>query len=475
MSFGVKKMMDKNVIKKRCLRTISPKKQALMKQIGEACQRAGETCYAVGGIARDCALGHKVKDIDLVCSNAENVINALGKIREERGLSKMGVSPLTRQLTRVVRIDGEDIDFAQARKETYSGRSIKPENIEKATIEEDVLRRDFTVNTLMLDLSPENFLNVVDLTGRGLKDLGNRILVTPRDPEVTFKDDPSRMLRLVRFMKCKNFDAPDEIQRVVKKTAREIHRVPWEKFHEELVRGSGCDSYFGTLDELGLMNEIMPEVTAMKNVEQTPEHHKYDVYNHTMKVVAHLPKHLKFTGLFHDIGKPVVLEREGSFHKHEVESARVMRQVMKRLKFSNAEIARNERVVLRHMDVLHLINEPNLTDRAIRRFIARNDEIVDDLLTFARADVIASGVHADRDLEEISQLSSRINNLREEGAGKVETLSVSGHDVMQVLNIPEGPEVGLILMELREKVELGEVKNNRSHLLEILKNINIDR
>jgi len=479
-----------------CLVTLDDKVVNILKNIGKTSDKLGERCYVAGGLVRDCLLGIGGKDIDLVCSNSERIVDGLAE-ENKLDLNKKGqpkFAKFRKYGTFQVKMDDEEVELVNPRKETYIYESHKPNKVEEGTFLDDAMRRDFTLNTLFLGIQRDDWMDVIDLTGRGVDDLKDGILKTPLDPDITFVEDPSRLFRLARFKACKDFDIDPETLASAKKNAHEVNefievenkkgdkvikeRVPRESVRQMMDKGIVCDTYLETLDEIGLLSLIIPEVEDMKDCTQSQEHHLCDVWEHTLRVVNEMPpvKEMKWAGLFHDIGKPSTFDRRGNFYDHEKESEKMAREIMTRLKFSNDDIRYISHIVGHHMNILNLINQDTHkqkkpTNRAIRRFAVKNDGYESDLIEFAYADTKASGIHWKSDHRKIEEFETRLREMELDlgmTMGSKFKLAVNGYEIMQTLHIKPGIKVGEVQKELTSKILDGTLKNNKEDLLEYM-------
>lgn len=483
----------KHIELKKCDQTFDDNQLEILREVGKIADQIGERCYLVGGAVRDCLLGKENKDLDLVCSDSEALVDALADNMEKDFGKRPTVAKFKKYGTFQIKMQGEEIEFVNPRKETYTYESHKPEFIEVGSFTDDAYRRDFTLNTLFLGIQKDDWMQVSDLTGKGFEDLKAGILRTPLNPDTTFTDDPSRLFRLARFKACKGFEIEEETLLSARRNAHEVdelvmrdgewkERVPRESVRQMMDKGIICDDYFETLDNLNLLEVVIPEIEAMKDYKQLSKHHLWDVWNHTLKVIKELPKvkELKWAGLFHDSGKPNTFDKYGSFHGHEKESAEIAKKVMTRLKFSNDDIRRISHIIRHHMEPLNLIILDNprrgqtLSNSAIRRFTVRNDGYESDLIDFAYADTKGSGVHWKSDWKKLEVLEDRISEVQMGlgmSGGQKFQLAISGYDIMDTLQIKPGIRIGEIQRDLKEKVIDGVINNERKELIEYMRGL----
>lgn len=460
-----------------CETVFAPSQISALKSVGKFSEELGSECKLVGGAVRDCLLGKGNKDLDFVCKKPYELAEKIADSVEITTGNRPNV-PIFRKFgtAQVVYKDGngnrEELEFVLPRKETYNPDSIKPEVDTGGSFKDDAFRRDFTLNALYLGVEDDEWMKVYDLTGMGLDDLKNGLLRTPRDFDITFQDDPSRLLRLARFSSCKDFEIEQNTFESARRNREEIHRVPEEMVMQSMRRGIVCNSYVDVADKLGFLSELIPEIEEIRGLEQPKEHHIHDVWTHTKEVVNYLPPdhRIKFAGLWHDMGKGKTLEELGTFYKHEINSEEMAREWLKKYKFSKNDINDIAYLTRNHMATLYLING-KMTDKAIRRFAKKHNQegkdYTDELIAFARADAKASGVHHEEDIERIDGLERKIFEAQEKlhiGEGKKFELAINGNDVMRVLNIPPSKRVGEVLGKLEELVIDQELSNDETEL-----------
>ena len=331
------------------------------------------------------------------------------------------------------------------------------------SIEEDLLRRDFTVNAMLMDLEGR----VVDpLHGR--EDLERRLLRTPRPAEVTFADDPLRMLRAVRFAAQLGFElAPDllpAMRRLRSRLAPPV--ISAERIAEELRKmlvSPRPRRAFELLDEAEILAVILPEVAACKGVAQTG-YHTHDVFGHTLLAVEATPPDLltRLGALFHDVGKPSTAKGDGTFIGHEEVGAAMAKAALERLRFSQRETDVVSKLVRLHLRPVFYRSE--WTDGAVRRLARDAGPLLDRLMALARADIAAS---AYPEPEKLDELQARLDAVRAERPSRLQPL-ITGEEIMRALGIGPGPEVGRIKQKLEELVIDGELPPERQALIDYL-------
>ena len=431
----------------------------LLQLLKRASADLGVRPWVVGGYVRDKLLGLPHPNPDVVVEGGD-ALKLAGRFAEIAGAGP----PVTfeRFGTAQVALPGHLVEFVTARSESYAPESRKPD-VRPATLEEDLRRRDFTINTLLMDLDG----NVHDLIGGG-KDLEARILRTPADPLRTFADDPLRMLRAIRFASELGFElAPDLLPAMrelknrlappvisVERTADELRKMLTSERPRLAIE---------LLDSGDLLEIILPELAACKGVQQTG-YHTHDVFGHTVLTVERVPPHLvlRLAALFHDVGKPSTATPDGAFMGHEMVGAELARSRLERLRFSQKEIDTVVNLVRLHLRPVYYSSE--WTDGAVRRLARDAGDLLERLMALARADVAASAYPEPQKLDE---LQARIEAVLSEKPSRLAPV-ITGEDVMKARAISPGAEVGRIKQRLQELVIDGEIQPTREAVLEYL-------
>jgi poly(A) polymerase len=355
------------------------------------------------------------------------------------------------------------VEFVSARAESYASDSRKPD-VRPATLDEDLRRRDFTVNTLLMDFDG----NVHDPLGRGLADLEARVLRTPADPKQTFSDDPLRMLRAIRFAAQLGFDLAPDILPAMRQMKDRLTSpvVSVERVADELRKMLVSERpalALELLDQGGLLGGILPEVAACKGVKQGG-YHTHDVFGHTLLAVAATPPDLvvRLAALFHDVGKPATAGPDGTFVGHEVVGADLAAKALERLRFPQKEIEAVAQLVRLHLRPVFYSSE--WTDGAVRRLARDAGPLLRPLMELARADIAASAYPIP---EKLDELQARLDAVLSEQPSRLEA-PVSGEDIMRIRGIGPGPEVGRIKKRLTELVLDGAIEPTRDAVLAYL-------
>ncbi|HEV7678533.1 MAG TPA: HD domain-containing protein [Candidatus Dormibacteraeota bacterium] len=424
--------------------------------IRDAARAQDIEAYVVGGFVRDRLLGNEGKDIDLLVVDAD-AVPLLAALADTFDWSRPQV--FERFGTAQVRGDGFIVEAVRARAERYDPESRKP-SVTPGTLDEDIWRRDFTVNALAQTLDGE----ILDRTGRGISDLYEGILRTPLDARDTFSEDPLRMYRAARFVAQLGFRLAGGVLDAMRAVAPRAEILSVERVAEELRRmlvsphpRAGID----VLRDSGLLQVHLPELLSMIGVEQSG-YHVYDVYDHTMVAVEHAPPDLltRVATLLHDVGKPrthaIADDGRHTFHDHPDVGARMSRTILERLRFANDEIDAVELLVRHHLRPIQY-DATTFGDSAVRRIMRDTGEQRHRLLDVARADTRAS---AFPDLAGIDGLGERMRHLEEEsGAGAVQyTSPLDGEEIMAMAGgRPPGRWVGAVKKALSDAVVEGDV------------------
>jgi poly(A) polymerase len=433
--------------------------EQLLQLLKQAAAAAGVRAWVVGGYVRDKLLGRPHPNPDVVVEDGD--AHALA---EEFSRVAGAPPPVTfeRFGTAQVALPGHLVEFVTARAESYAPDSRKPD-VRRATLEEDLRRRDFTVNTLLMDFDG----NVQDPLG-GAADLRARVLRTPADPARTFADDPLRMLRAIRFAAELGFElAPDLIPAMRELSARlappviSIERVADEL--RKMLESERPKLALELLDAGGLLEVVLPEVAACKGVPQSG-YHTHDVYGHTLLTVAATRPDLllRLAALFHDVGKPETASGEGTFLHHEEVGARIAKAALERLRFSQKEIEVVVGLVQLHLRPVFYNSE--WTDGAVRRLAKDAGPLLDRLMALARADIAASSYPYP---EKLDELQARIDAVLAEQPSRLAPW-ISGEDIMQLRGLRPGPEVGRLKRRLEELVMDGELPPTKEAIIGFL-------
>jgi poly(A) polymerase len=424
-----------------------------------AAAEIGARAWAVGGYVRDSLLGRLHPDLDVVVEGGQ-ALELAQRFAALTGARRPALFP--RFGTAQVTWEGRQVEFASARAESYPPDSRKPD-VRPATLEEDLLRRDFTVNAMLMDFDGR----VLDPLG-GRADLERRLLRTPREPERTFADDPLRMLRAVRFAAQLGFDLDPAILPAMRAQASRARPpvLSVERVNElrKMLVSERPGLALELLDQGGLVEVLLPELFACHGVRQGGWH-THDVFGHTLQVVERTAPELvlRLAALFHDVGKPATATPDGAFTGHDRVGAELARAAMARLRFSNVEIEWVSKLVQMHLRPV-FYQPGEWGDGAVRKLARDAGDLLWTLMALARADIAASAYPHP---EKLDDLEARLRRVLEESPTRLR-LPVSGEDIMRARGLGPGPEVGRVKERLEALVLEGTLPPEREAILEYL-------
>lgn len=411
--------------------------------------------YLVGGAVRDAFLGRPAKDdFDLVTRGSAP---DLAEFLFTQGVSQIWPVTYPRFGTAMVHVGDTVVELVTARRESYDASTRKP-NVVAATYEEDAQRRDFTINTLMVNLHSGDMW---DPLGRGVADLEAGILRTPLDPVETFHDDPLRMLRAVRFRARFNFTMAPGLPEAIRDTRDRLRIVSMERIRDEFLKmlsGPSASEALRDLMDLGLMEYVAPEFLPMVGCEQGYYHH-LDVWDHTRLVVEKVGSGdllLTLGALFHDVAKPETrfVDDEGNvrFFGHEAVGQAMTHRILRHLKLPQRDIETVGRLVKNHM---RLGSSPTFSKSAARRVLRDMGDDTDRLLALVEADCasLRPGVR----VMDLAPIRAKIDEVRQASPVEMLCSPLSGREIMELLGVPPGPEVGKWKNRLTEQVIEGEI------------------
>lgn len=451
-------------------------KEAVFKEIAETTSALGIPAYVVGGYVRDAILGRPSKDVDVVVLGdgievAKHFAARCGKGASFAFFKNFG--------TAMVKTNDWEVEFVGARKESYAQHSRKP-TVEPGSLEDDQNRRDFTINALAISLNKEDFGKLSDPFG-GLEHLQNKTIITPLDPDITFSDDPLRMLRAIRFAAQLGFTIHPATFESIKRNKERIQIISYERINEELnkmILAPVPSVGFYLLFESGLLELIFPELYAMSGIEVREGKAHKDNFIHTLQVLDNLSTEssdlwLRWGAILHDIAKPLTKRFDPAsgwtFHGHEDKGGRMVSKIFRRLKLPlNEKLKFVEKIVSLHHRPKALAEE-GVTDSAIRRLIVDAGEDIDALFMFCRADMTSKNPKKielyRKNLKEVQQM---VADVTERDALRNWQPPVSGEDIMKTFGIGPSKEIGLIKAEIRESILEGKVANNEHEAKQLM-------
>lgn len=452
----------------------------LFSLIGDLADSVGVPVYVVGGYVRDRLLGKTVKDIDFVVIGdgpafarllAERLTNGRCTVYPKFGTAMLSYRKYV-------------LEFVGARKESYRGHSRKPE-VEGADLQTDLTRRDFTINAMAVGLNAKEFGRLYDPFD-GQADLREGVLRTPLDPEQTFHDDPLRILRAVRFACRLHFRLEEKTRLGLIEKRERLKIISQERITDELwkiLAASKPSQGFRLMEETGILQIVLPEILALKGVEQIGRYRHKDVFDHTLKVLDNVARTsdklpLRLAALFHDVAKPQTKEfKQGagwSFHGHEELGSRMMAAIGKRLRLSKEVVEYCQKLIRLHLRPIHLAEE-GVTDSAVRRLIFQAGEEMDDLITLCRADITSGNEKlVARHLANFDHVAKRMQEVEESDRLRRFQPPVRGEEIMQVLGLAPGPMVGKIKTAIEEAILNGQIPNEHDAAFDFMMKIKDD-
>lgn len=452
-------------------------------KIGEAADGMGVECYLVGGYVRDIFLERPTNDIDVVVVGSG--IEVAKKLQQLLGTNPKTGRPRAHLAvyrnfgTAQVKFYDTEVEFVGARKESYNRLSRKP-IVEDGTLEDDQNRRDFTINAMAICLNKDRFGELVDPFD-GIYDLEDGIIRTPLDPDITFSDDPLRMMRCVRFSAQLRFFIEDETFEALSRNAERIKIVSGERIADELnkiMKTAQPSRGLAELQRCGLLQLIIPELSALDIVEtRNGRAHKNNFY-HTLEVVDNVAKHsdnlwLRWAALFHDVGKTKSKRWEPAlgwtFHNHNYIGAKMIPSIFRRMKLPmDAKMKYVEKLVDLHMRPIVIADEV-VTDSAVRRLMNDAGDDIDDLMTLCEADITSKNeVRKKRFLENFRMVREKLTDLKERDYKRLLQPVIDGNEIMQMFNLPPCRQVGELKQYLKDAVLDNRVANEREPLMQLL-------
>lgn len=438
----------------------------IFRQIGRLADKQGVEAYVVGGYVRDYYLRRPSTDIDVVVvGSGIDLARALGEELKAR------VSIFKTFGTAMVKADGVEVEFVGARKESYTSDSRKP-IVEAGTLRDDQLRRDFTINALAWCLNGERFGELVD-PFEGIYDMEDCIIRTPCDPDITFSDDPLRMMRGIRFATQLGFDIEDETFEAIRRNRERIKIVSRERIATELnkiVASPRPSIGFELLELTGLLELIFPELHNLKGVEHRGKHAHKDNFEHTLKVLDNVATKsddlwLRWAAILHDIAKPLCKAYDPkigfSFHGHEVLGSKMVPQIFRNLKLPlNEHMKFVQKMVFLHLRPI-ILSEDMVTDSAVRRLLFEAGDDVERLMTLCEAD-ITSGIDSKvkRYLKNFELVREKMRDLEERDRIRNFQPPITGDLIMRTYGIPPCSAIGEIKEIIKNAILDGEIHNN---------------
>ncbi len=477
--------------------------QGIFHKISEAADSLHLECYVVGGYVRDLFLERPSNDIDVVVVGSG--IEVASRLKAILG-RRAHLSVFRNFGTAQVKCGPLEVEFVGARKESYSHDSRKP-HVEDGTLEDDQNRRDFTINAMAVCLNHDRFGQLVDPFD-GVADLEDGIIATPLDPDITFSDDPLRMMRCVRFATQLNFEIEDETREALARNAERLKIISAERIEEELNKimlAPHPSTGFYYLHESGLLQLILPELVALDIVETRNGRAHKNNYNHTLEVLENVVRAqkakavdaclngvddgmqqtgdeplfdhtlwLRWAALLHDIGKPKSKRWDAAqgwtFHNHNYIGAKMVPAVFRRLKLPmDAKMKYVQKLVDLHMRP-QVIADEEVTDSAVRRLVNDAGDDIDDLMMLCEADITSKNqVRKHRFLQNFQLVREKIADLKERDYKRLLQPCIDGNEIMEMFHLSPSREVGILKQTLKDAVLDMRVPNEREPLMQLLR------
>ena len=451
----------------------------IFKIIAEVAETSKLETYVVGGFVRDILLNRKKNktDIDFVCVGsgidlAKQVSKKLGRKTDVKYFKNFG--------TAMIHYNKEDYEFVGARKESYRSNSRKP-IVENGTIQDDQNRRDFTINAMAISLNSSNYGKLIDPFA-GISDLETKTIKTPLNPDVTYSDDPLRMMRAIRFSSELNFEIENESYSSICKNADRLSIISQERITEELNKillsekpSIGLKLLFNTK----LLHQFFPEMVELQGVEERGKFAHKDNFYHTLEVIDNIRKNtdniwLIWSALLHDIAKPQCKRfEEGhgwTFHGHEFLGGKMVPRIFKTLKLPlNEKMKYVKKLVTLHLRPI-VLSQDIVTDSAIRRLLFDAGDDIDDLMTLCEADITSKNPKkVARYIKNFKLVRKKLKEIEEKDHIRNWKPPISGEEIMKIFNIEAGKEVGILKNSLKDAILDGKVKNEKEASIEFMK------
>jgi len=449
----------------------------IFKIISDSTEELGLESFIVGGFVRDLILNRSVKkDIDIMCIGSGI---DLAKTVQKKINSKANINIFKRYGTAMINYGDYQIEFVGSRKESYSKDSRNP-SVESGSFMDDMLRRDFTINTLAIILNRNKFGELVDTFG-GVQDLEKKIIVTPSEPNKTFSDDPLRMLRAVRFACQLNFIIDEKTKESIIENSHRVQILSPERISDEINKILMCKNPsigFKNLEKMNLLRYILPELIDLKGVEEVEGQTHKDNFYHTLEVVDNISNNtknlwLRWAALLHDIGKAPTKKFDKNigwtFHGHEYIGSKMVRKIFKRLSLPlNENLKYVQKIVMMSSRPI-IISEDIATDSAVRRLIYDAGNSIEDLITLCEADITTKNIKKSTKYQNNFKIvRKKITDVEERDSVRNFQPPITGQIIMEHYKIKPCKEIGVIKEKIKNAILDGEIKNEYSEAFELM-------
>jgi len=451
-------------------------KNPVFSMVSEEADKINQPCFVIGGFVRDLFLKRESSDIDIVTLGSG--INLAKKIAKRIG-PNCNVSIFKNFGTAMIQYQGMELEFVGARKESYSHDSRNP-IVEDGTLEEDQIRRDFTINAIAICLNKEGFGNMTD-PFNGIQDIQDCTIKTPRDPDTTFSDDPLRMMRAIRFASQLNFTIEKETFSAIKRNKERIKIISGERIIEEtnkILLSQKPSIGFNLLEKAGLLEIIFPELQQLKGVEKINGIGHKDNLDHTLKVLDNICANtndlwLRWSALLHDVGKPktkkFVHGTGWTFYAHNFVGGKMIPGIFRRMKLPlNEKMKFVQKMVMLHMRPI-VLSEEEITDSALRRLLYEAGNDIDNLMTLCEADITSKNKKkAEKYFHNFQLVRSRLKDLEERDQIRNFQPPVSGELIMETFGLSPCREVGIIKSAIKDAILDGKIRNDKQEAMDFM-------
>ena len=449
----------------------------IFKIISDTADKLEFKTYIVGGFVRDIILNRSVKkDIDIMCVGSGI---DLAKAVQKKINSSAKVNIFKRYGTAMINYADYQIEFVGSRKESYSKDSRNP-SVESGDFMDDMLRRDFTINTLAISLNSKKYGELVDTFG-GLNDLEQKIIITPLEPNKTFSDDPLIMLRAVRFASQLNFNIDQNTKDSIIENSHRLKILSPERIADEINKILMCENPsigFKNLEKMKLLQDIIPELIDLKGVEEVEGQTHKDNFYHTLEVVDNISKNtsniwLRWAALLHDVGKAPTKKFDKkigwTFHGHEYIGSKMVKKIFERLNLPLNETLKYVQKIVMMSSRPIVISEDIVTDSAVRRLIYDAGNSIDDLLTLCEADITTKNIKKSLKYQNnFKVVRNKIRDVEERDSIRNFQPPITGEVIMKHFNIKPCKEIGIIKEKIKNAILDGEILNDYDEALDLM-------